>query len=93
MIHTSKLYTGWMLALCIGPALAQQQLERVEITGSSIKRVQAEGVVPIEIYKRKDIERTGATTGNELLRSIATVDLYEQGELAPNSPVLLNSIA
>jgi iron complex outermembrane receptor protein len=80
---------GGGLALSL-PVHAQQQqpqkLERVEITGSAIKRVNAEGPVPVEIYTRKDIERTRATNVNELLRSISSIDIFDQGELASNSP-------
>jgi len=73
MFRKTKVCSGLMLAfggsLALGalPALAQQQLERVEITGSAIKRV-------------------GATTVNELLRSIPSIDIFDQGELASNSP-------
>jgi outer membrane receptor for ferrienterochelin and colicin len=49
----------------LGAVNAQQQpsqrLERVEITGSAIWRVQQEGPAPVEIITTKDIERTGAT--------------------------------
>lgn len=68
------------------PQQQQQQLERVEVTGSSIKRTQVEGPAPVEVYSRKDIERTGATTINELIRAIPSIDFYDQGELASNSP-------
>jgi iron complex outermembrane recepter protein len=60
--------------------------QRIEITGSSIKRVDAEGPAPVEIYTRKDIERTGATTVSELIKNIATIDISEAGEVVPNSP-------
>ena len=77
-------------AIALTPLLAahaqEQQLEKVEITGSAIKRVQAEGPAPVEIYTRKDIERTGATNVNELIRSIPSIDIFDQGELASNSP-------
>lgn len=63
-----------------------QQLERVEVVGSAIKRTNAEGVSPVEVLSRKQIERTGATTVNELLRSIPSIDIFDQGELASNSP-------
>jgi iron complex outermembrane receptor protein len=75
------------LVLMQSATFAQGSLERVEITGSSIKRVQSEGPAPVETYTRKDIERTGATSVNELLRSITSIDLYDQGEMASNSPV------
>ena len=64
----------------------QQQLERVEITGSAIKRTDAEGPAPVEIITRKEIAKTGATSINELVRSIPSIDVFDQGELASNSP-------
>ncbi len=63
-----------------------QKVEKVEVTGSAIKRVNAEGPAPVEVITRQDIERTGATTVNELLRSIPSIDIFDQGELASNSP-------
>lgn len=80
---------GGALTVTAMPTTAQQseqKLERVEITGSAIKRVDAEGPVPVEVYTRKEIARTGATTMNELLRSIPSIDIFDQGELASNSP-------
>lgn len=68
------------------PSWAQQQPQRVEVTGSAIKRVNAEGPAPVEIITKKDIEKTGATTVNELIRSIPSIDIFDQGELASNSP-------
>ena len=67
-------------------ALAPQQLERVEITGSAIRRMQNEGPAPVEIFTKKDIERTGATTISELVKNLSTIDINDQGELTGNSP-------
>ena len=67
------------------PALAQET-QRIEITGSSIKRLDAEGPAPVEVYTRKDIARTGATSVAELVKSIAALDIDDQGELTSNSP-------
>jgi iron complex outermembrane receptor protein len=58
------------------PALAQQQtdtqkLERVEVTGSNIKRIEGETATPVQVISRKDIEQTGATSTEELLRTIS----------------------
>ncbi len=64
----------------------QQALPKVEITGSAIKRVQSEGPAPVEIYNRKEIERTGATTITELVKNIASLDIDDQGDLTGNSP-------
>lgn len=71
-----------------GAALAQQTapVQRVEVTGSAIKRASAEGTAPIEIVTRADIQRSGASNLNELLRTIPSIDIFDQGELASNSP-------
>lgn len=90
MFRKTKVCQGLLLAfggmLVLGTASAQQQLQRVEITGSAIKRVQTEGPAPVETYTRKDIERTGATTITELVKNIASLDIDDQGDLTGNSP-------
>jgi iron complex outermembrane receptor protein len=53
-----------------GTALAQASLERVEITGSSIKRVDAETALPVTVLTKKDIEKVGAVNTEQLLQSI-----------------------
>ena len=67
-------------------AQTEGSLQRVEVTGSLIKRVAGEGANPVETISRKEIERTGATTVNELLRHIPSIDIADSGELASNSP-------
>ena len=62
-----------VLPMC---ALAQTdttpvKTERVEVTGSSIKRIDAETALPVQILKREDIERTGATSTEELVKQIS----------------------
>ncbi|GAP38495.1 TonB-dependent receptor [Piscinibacter sakaiensis] len=55
------------------PAFAQQgtTLERVEITGSSIKRVQTEGATPVQTITRTEIERAGIVNAEQLLMRIS----------------------
>jgi iron complex outermembrane receptor protein len=73
-------------SVALAPAVQAQDGQRVEVTGSAIKRASVEGPAPVEVITRKEIERTGATSINELLRSIPSVDIFDQGELASNSP-------
>ena len=54
-------------------ALAQAEsgkLDRVQITGSSIKRVDAETALPVQVIKREDIDKSGVTTAAEILKNI-----------------------
>ena len=60
------------LAICgllATAAWAQQQ--RVEITGSSIKRIDAETALPVQVVSREDIEKAGVTTAAELLTQLS----------------------
>lgn len=50
-----------------------QRLERVEVTGSSIKRVDAETALPVTVVSRGDIERSGVRTTEELVAQLTTV--------------------
>jgi iron complex outermembrane recepter protein len=51
-------------------AQSQQRIEKIEVTGSNIKRVDQETVAPVEIITRDQIERTGQPTIAEVLRNI-----------------------
>jgi iron complex outermembrane receptor protein len=68
------MFTG---GLIVGAQLVNAQevnstvdVQRVEITGSSIKRIAAETALPVTILKKADIERTGATTAQDLINQI-----------------------
>jgi iron complex outermembrane receptor protein len=50
-----------------------QQLQRVEITGSSIKRVAAEGALPVQTISQADIVRSGVTSTAELIKQLPTM--------------------
>ena len=51
-------------------AMAQVTTERVEITGSSIKRIQAEGALPVQVINRAEIERAGIVSAEQLVMRI-----------------------
>ncbi len=55
------------------PPPPAQQLERVEITGSSIKRIDAETALPVQVITREQIQKTGATNVEQLLQTISAV--------------------
>jgi iron complex outermembrane receptor protein len=58
--------------LFVTTAFAQdvQRGEKIEVTGSSIKRIDAETALPVQIFRREDIEKIGATSTEELLRHV-----------------------
>lgn len=57
-----------------------KDIERVEVLGSNIKRAQVADTLPITVMSSDDIAATGASTGEELLRSIPQI-----GEMAFNN--------
>ena len=61
------LGAAWVTALIAPPAFAQQNIERVEITGSSIRRVDAETALPVQIVTRQEIEATGSANVEQFL--------------------------
>jgi iron complex outermembrane receptor protein len=67
-----KLTVAVMVALGV-TSLAQAQTattEKTVITGSNIKRVDAEPVSPVDVITREQIEKTGLPTVAEVLRNI-----------------------
>jgi iron complex outermembrane recepter protein len=51
-------------------AQENQSVERVTVTGSSIKRIAAEGALPVQVISREEINRTGATSTTELMQQL-----------------------
>jgi iron complex outermembrane recepter protein len=54
-------------------AQANQQLERVEITGSNIKRISRETSSPIDVITAKDIQASGARTALDVMKMIPAI--------------------
>jgi iron complex outermembrane receptor protein len=62
----TTLVQGLVLAGLVTPALAQQA-QRIEITGSSIKRIQAEGALPVQVIRAADLEKAGISNAEQLV--------------------------
>lgn len=58
-------------ALAQSTGAPESRLDRVEVTGSSIKRIEGETGLPVQVLTREDIERTGVTTTEQLLRTVS----------------------
>ena len=77
MAHRTRSALGLAVATAVAAAVpahalaqAAQKAERIEVTGSNIKRVDAETASPVQILKRDDIEKSGATSVSEVIRSL-----------------------
>ncbi|MET0980543.1 MAG: TonB-dependent receptor [Telluria sp.] len=72
------LATAFGTAGAPGLAFAQsadgaQTMQRVIVTGSSIKRIDGETALPVQVLKRDDIERTGASSTEELVKQLSSL--------------------
>lgn len=79
VLATSLLLAFGGAATCGTPAFGQtvssspttQELQRVEVTGSAIKRIDAETAVPVTVVKFADLRRQGVTTVEQALAIVS----------------------
>ncbi len=64
-----------------------QKLDRVEITGSSIKRIASEGALPIQVITSEDLQRLGIVNAEQLIMSL-NVNGNGLDNLASNADVV-----
>ncbi len=50
---------------------AAQNAQRIEITGSSIKRIQSEGALPVQVIRAVDLEKAGISNAEQLVSILA----------------------
>lgn len=72
LVTLQVLGAGLAGALLAPPAAAQAPREKIEVTGSNIKRVEGEGPSAIVVLTREEIDRTGATNAYELMHLVAS---------------------
>ncbi|MES2321816.1 MAG: TonB-dependent receptor [Pseudomonadota bacterium] len=103
MFKKSKVCTALMLAfggsvgLTVAPAVFAQEaaanaapIERVEVTGSRIKRADIEGALPVTVINRAELEASGSTTVAEFMR---TTTFSSSGNFRPQSGSSAQSFA
>lgn len=91
------LAAGLGLAGTSGAVFAQEEedsaeLDKIEVTGSRIKRTDIEGASPVFVIQREDIERTGLTSVGDLLQDlpVAGAALNTQFNNGGNGATYLN---
>ena len=80
MFKQSLLSRGLMLAfgssLALGAtAVLAQDGQRIEITGSAIKRIDAETAVPVTILRVEELRAQGITTVEQIMSSLSAVQI------------------
>ncbi|MEK8050674.1 TonB-dependent receptor [Ideonella sp. DXS22W] len=67
---------GGSMAL-LGSASWAQETQRVEITGSAIKRIDAETAVPVSVIKMETLKAQGVTSIEQIMSSISAVQMTQ----------------
>ena len=76
MIKETVLSRSMRLMFAGGLAIAgmqfayAQEVQKVEITGSSIKRIAAESSLPVQTFSQKDIQKTGVTSVTDFIQQL-----------------------
>ena len=72
-------------ALLAGSAAAQEAIQKVEITGSSIKRIAVEGALPVQRITQEQIAKTGAATVADLMQALPAMQGFSIAATAAGS--------
>jgi iron complex outermembrane receptor protein len=67
----SRLATAAALLALSCATQAQTALERVEVTGTAIKRIDGETALPVQVITRAEIDKAGVTTAAELVARLS----------------------
>src|SRR5882672_1925027 len=64
---------GMITTLVLTPAFAQQaqKIEKIEVTGSNIKRIEGESALPVTVITRDEIQRSGVSTAADLIDKLS----------------------
>ncbi|MFG6447727.1 TonB-dependent receptor [Roseateles sp. BYS180W] len=79
---------GRAVCLMLGTAYAlsghaqENKLERVEITGSSIKRIASEGALPVQVVSAEQIRASGATSVAEVVQKLPSMQGFQVADTA-----------
>ena len=81
------LGAGVALTVVATGAQAQQaqRVDKIEVTGTNIKRIDTETASPVTIITREEIQRSGATTVSEVIRQIPANNAGSFSENSLNS--------
>lgn len=71
--------------LIAGQGMADEAMQKVEITGSSIKRIAVEGALPVQRLSQEAIAKTGATSVAELIQALPAMQGFNIAATAAGS--------
>jgi iron complex outermembrane receptor protein len=100
-MHKKTVATALIGALCAGvmvsfiatgaSAQQAQKVEKIEVTGSNIKRVDTETAAPIQIITADDLRRSGVTTIAEALRNLPIANAGSLNDISTSASFAIGS--
>jgi iron complex outermembrane receptor protein len=82
-VRSVRLALGLLATLAASQALSQEQaIQRVEVTGSAIKRIAAEGALPIQVLTQEAIAKSGATNVAELIQALPAMQGFTISDIS-----------
>ena len=94
MSRSLRLMFSGGIALGVGllaqPVLAQDAssdaatVQRVEITGSAIKRIVKEGALPVQVLTQEEIKKTGVTSVTDLIQNLPAMQGFTTTSMSIN---------
>jgi len=90
MFQRTKICTGLLIAFgasVAGNAIAQDadsSVQRVEITGSSIKRINIEGALPVQTLTSEDLKKTGFTSAADVIQNLPAMQGFTTSSQSVN---------
>ena len=88
-VHAALMTVFGAGLLAVTGAQAQQQaqrVEKIEVTGTQLKRVDVEGPLPVTIITREDLQRSASQNLNDVLQNLtASVGSFNESQNAGNS--------
>lgn len=91
MIRTPKVsvvsaaVVATLAAMSLSAQAQTAQLERIEITGSSIKRIASEGSLPVQVVTAEQLRQTGATNVADVIQRLPAMQGFQIGDIAIGS--------
>jgi len=82
-VRSVRLALSALTVFAAGAAIAQEApIQRVEITGSAIKRINAEGSLPVQRLSAEQIAKSGATNVADLIQALPAMQGFQIAAVA-----------
>jgi len=82
-VRSVRLALSALTVLAAGAAFAQEApIQRVEITGSAIKRINAEGALPVQRLTAEQIAKSGAANVADLIQALPAMQGFQVAAIA-----------